>query len=118
MIVGTNHPVRACQCWDYEDYTPPRHNPFWELIVSPNDEMPIHRFFEFADIQTNYDPNSPQDNWTPGTVFRHRKTGKVIEVYKKIKKTVRKGHVITRIDLRLRVVKPSDQLELIPLQSQ
>ena len=113
MIVGTHHPVKAAQVWEPESYfVPSNRNPCWELIVSPNDEMPIHRFFDVQDIQTSYDPNIPQDNWCPGTIFQHRKTGKRIEIYNQIRYVQRKGKIVPKASLRLRVIKQTDQLEL------
>jgi hypothetical protein len=112
MIVGVNHPLKACQVWEVEKPEYYDTNiPTWKLIYSPDDSMPVDRLFSYYDIVADHGNNRTWDNWTPGTLFQQVRSGKIIEIYEKKVFFTRNGRACNKMVKRYRYVKPSDQLE-------
>ena len=113
-MIGVNSPIKATDPWESGRliYFDTRSNPTWELIEDPSDSMIIGGVFGIDDIiETKY--RVVHDCWVPGTRFKNLRSGRIMEVYKQVKSALRaRGRIYTKVTLRWREVKTSDQLEL------
>ena len=115
MNVSVKNPIRCWQIWEDEPYsivekyvkTPPN----LELICDPSDSMVVGNRFRREDVISR-ETGRVWDNWTPGTKFRHIKTGKVLQIYVKVSYKNIRDKIVEEKILLCKEVKETDQLEL------